>query len=204
MQKIRITQTLLGGWLYSFKLDNGYEDFLAALNREKKPPTTAMLDGVAYENVLNHVLVGESIPEDHEWYKPITEMAEELAGSQQQVVLFREIEVDGVNVLLHGVLDYLREGHIWDCKFSKRYALNKYHWSNTPQTSMYLTLVPEALDFTYIVSDGKYVYREKYPREIVPPIEPTIKQFFKFVKQHGLWETLAEKWSVTNYGKLDI
>jgi hypothetical protein len=61
---------------------------------------------------------------------------------------------------------------------------------------MYLALVPESFDFTYIVSDGKYVYRERYPREIVPPIEPTIKNFMNFCDQHDLRKILEEKWSV--------
>lgn len=192
--KIRITQSLLSSWQWVFKLDEGYEDFLRTLNREKKPPTEAMLDGIRFENVLNSVLNGEQIPPDHEWLFPITEMAEELQGSQQQVTLFRDIEVDGQPIILHGVLDYLREGHIWDCKFSKRYHLNKY--LDSPQTPMYLTLVPEAFDFTYIISDGKYVYREKYPREIVPSIEPTIRLFLKFCEQYELTDKLIEKWSV--------
>ena len=59
---------------------------------------------------------------------------------------------------------------------------------------MYMTLVPEALDFTYIISDGKYVYREKYPREIVPPIEPEIRHFMDYLKKHDLWNTYFEKW----------
>lgn len=155
-----------------------------------------MLLGVQYENVLNNVLLGETMPPDHEWYKPITEMAEELAGSQQQVTLFKETEVDGQSILLHGVLDYLKEGHIFDCKFSRRYALNKYYWGNTSQTSMYLALVPEAFDFTYIVTDGKWVYRERYPREIVPPIEDTIKIFMKFCEKYNLRKILEENWSV--------
>ena len=192
--KIRITQSLLSSWQYVWKLDSGYEDFLRTLNREKKPPTEAMLDGIRFENVLNSVLNGEQIPDDHEWKFPITEMAEELQGSQQQVTLFRETEVAGQPILLHGVLDYLREGHIWDCKFSKRYHLNKY--LDSPQTPMYLTLVPEANDFTYIICDGKYVYRERYPRDIIPPIEPTIKNFIDFCDKHNLRNLLEEKWSV--------
>lgn len=192
--KLRITQTLLSAWEWSFKMDDGYEDFLHTLNREKTPATQAMLDGIRYENVLNAVLNGEKIAEDHEWYKPITEMAAELHGAQQQVNLFREVDVDGQTVLLHGVLDYLREGRIWDCKFSKTYHLNKYLAS--PQTSMYLALVPEARDFTYIVSDGKWVYRERYPRDIVPPIEPTIRQFLNYLDKHNLMNIYAEKWSV--------
>ena len=198
MQRLRITKSLLDSWLYSFKLNGGYDDFIATLNRQKKQPSEAMLFGVQYENVLNNVLLGETIPSDHEWYKPITEMAEELAGSQQQVTLFKETEVDGQPILLHGVLDYLKAGHIFDCKFSRRYALNKYYWGNTSQTSMYLALVPEAFDFTYIISDGKYVYREKYPRDTILPIEPEIRQFMRFCKEHGLWKIYEEKWRVAN------
>ena len=188
----RVTQSLLSAWLWSFKREDGWDDFLATLSREKKQPTKAMLDGIRFENVLNNVLDGEAITEDHEWYPVIREMSGELQGSQQQVTLFREVNIDGQKILLHGVLDYLREGHIWDCKFSKTYHLNKY--LDSPQTAMYLALVPEAFDFTYIISDGRYVYREKYPRDIVPPIEPTIKQFLNFLKKHNLYEIYTEKW----------
>lgn len=192
--KVRITKSLLSAWEWSFKLEDGWDDFLSTLNREKKQPNKAMLDGIRYENCLNGVLNGETIQKDHEWYKPITEMSRELWGAQQQVTLFRETQIESQTFLLHGVLDYLREGHIWDCKFSNTYHLNRYLTS--PQHSMYLALVPEARDFTYIISDGKYVYREKYPRDIVPPIEPTIKHFMEFCKKHDLWKTYCEKWSV--------
>lgn len=195
-ERLRITQSLLSAWEYSFKTDDGYEDFLRTLNREKKQPTKQMLDGIRFENCLNAMLDGFGLPWDHEWYSVINEMANELDGAQKQVTLFKEIEVDGQPLLLHGVLDYLREGHIWDCKFSKRYHLNKY--LNSPQTAMYLALVPEAFDFTYIVSDGNYVYRERYPREIVPPIEIEIRHFMEYLKKHELWNIFEEKWSVNN------
>lgn len=196
--KLRLTQSLLSSWEWIFKSESGWDDFLTALYREKKQPTEAMLDGIRFENCLNNVLNGETIPDYHEWYGVITEMAEELRGAQQQVVLFSETEVDGQPFLLHGVLDYLREGHIWDCKFSKRYGsngkVNKYLTS--PQTPMYFALVPEAFDFTYIISDGKFVYREKYPREIILPIEPEIRQFMRFCKENGLWKIYEENWRV--------
>lgn len=194
--KVRITQSLLSSWEYSFKTDGGYDDFIRTLNREKKQPTNAMLDGIRFENCLNNVLKGATIPEDHEWYTVIKEMSEELDGSKQQVTLFQDCEVDGQIFLLHGVLDYLKAGRIYDCKFSKTYHLNKYLSSD--QHPMYLRLVPEARDFTYIISDGKYVYRERYPRDIVPPIETTIHYFMDYLKKHGLWKTYIEKWRVNN------
>lgn len=194
MPKVRITQSLISSWHWSFKKDDGYEEFLKALKREKTPPTQSMLDGIKFEHVLNSVLKGEHIPEDHEWYKVITEMAEELDGSQQQVTIFRDVTVDGQPFLLHGVLDYLRAGVIYDCKFSKRYELCKY--LNSPQTPMYLELVPEARLFEYIISDGKWVYREKYPRYIVPSIVPEIRMFMKYLKDHNLWSIYEQNWRV--------
>ena len=196
MLKLRITQTLLSSWEYSFKTDDGYEDFLRTLNREKKQPTKAMLDGIRFENCVNSVLDGESIDPGHEWADCVNELAEYLRGAQKQVNLFSEIEVDGEPILLHGVLDFLKAGVIYDTKFSKTYHLNKYLLS--PQTPMYLALVPEARRFEYLICDGKYIYKEKYPRDIVPSIEPTIRQFLKYLKQHDLYETYKEKWSVNN------
>ena len=198
--KVRVTKSLLDGWLWSYKRDSGWEDFIKTLNREPLQPTKAMLDGTRYENVLNNVLDGVPIAPDHEWYKPITEMTQELSGAQQQVNLFADtgIEYGGYKILLHGVLDYLVRGHIYDCKFSKTYHLNKYFWEDTTQTALYLALVPEAMDFTYIISDGKYVYRERYPREIVPPIENTVIQFCKFLERQNLINTFFEKWRINN------
>ena len=126
MEKVRITQTLLSSWLYSFKLDNGYEDFLHTLNREKKQPTKQMLEGVRFESCLNNVLDGEPIYENHEWYGVITELADYLNGAQKQVTLFREVQIADQVFLLHGVLDFLKAGVVYDTKFSKNYRLNKY------------------------------------------------------------------------------
>ena len=197
--KLRVTKSLLDSWLWSFKRDNGYEDFIRTLSREPIQPTQAMLDGTRYENVLNNVLDGIPIREDHEWYKPITEMSQELKGAQQQVNLYADsgICLDGETILLHGVLDYLREGHIWDCKYSKTYHLNKYYWEDTTQTAMYLALVPEAFDFTYIISDGKWVYREKYPREIVPPVQTALSQFLQYLWKRKLLDIFQTKWRLS-------
>lgn len=194
--KVRITQTLLSSWIYSFKLDNGYEDFFRTLNREKKQPTKQMLDGIRFESCLNNVLDGENIDESHEWYKVIKELANYLDGAQKQVTLFREVQVQGQTFLLHGVLDFLKAGVVYDTKFSKNYRLNKY--LSSPQHPLYMALVPEARRFEYLSSDGTYIYKETYPREIVPPIEPTINQFMQYLKWHGLWDMYCEKWRISN------
>jgi len=192
--RIRLTKTLLDAWLWVFKKDDGWESFLRTLNREKTPPTEAMLNGTQFENLVNSVLNGEHLDPDHKWYKGVMKMATYVYGSQQQVNLFRDITVDGQDYLMHGVLDYLRNGVVYDCKFSKSYHLNKY--LDTSQTPVYLYLVPEAKRMEYVISDGTYMYREIYPRDIVQPLEPMIRNFVEFCKVHNIYDILKEKWKV--------
>ena len=198
MKPLRITQTLLSSWKYSYILENGYEEFLKTLRKEPKQQTKAMLEGIRFENVVNAVLDGAPIEPDHEWLNPILDITDELWGASQQVTVFREIEVQGVTFLLHGVLDFLKQGVIYDTKFSKRYEVGKY--LDSPQTSMYFALVPEARLFEYIISDGKYVYREKYPRDLlgdgIEPIETTINNFMSFLDRQNLLQTYTENWEV--------
>lgn len=191
-RKFRITQTLLSSWIWAHKLDNGYEDFLRVLRREKTPQTKAMLDGVNFEGMVNAHLDGAPLDPKHKWAKVIGEVSEELQGSQKQVTLFRDTTVDGVSFLLHGVLDFLRAGVIYDTKFSTKYSVNKY--LNSPQHPMYFALVPEAYEFKYIISDGKYVYRERYTPKDTEPIEKTISQFMKFLDRHKLVDLYCENW----------
>ena len=193
---LRVSQSLLSAWEWSFKKEDGWDDFLAALNKKQKPPNKAMLEGTRFENCLNACLNGEEIPKDHEWYKPIRQLTKYLWGAQQQVELFRETEVDGQPILLHGILDFLKAGVVYDTKFSKNYYLNKY--LNSPQHPLYLALVPEARRFEYLSCDGTWVYRESYPRDIVEPIEPTIAQFLRFLKANNLYQIYSEIWRVKN------
>ena len=196
--KLRITQTLLSSWLWVYKKDDGYAEFLSTLRREKKPQTAAQLDGIRFENVINNVLDGAPIDPKHEWLDVVLDITDELWGASQQVTVFREIEVQGATFLLHGVLDFLKQGVIYDTKFSKRYEVGKY--LDSPQTSMYLALVPEARLFEYIISDGKYVYREKYPRDLlgdgIEPIEDTINNFMNFLDRQNLQDEFIKNWEV--------
>lgn len=190
--KYRITQTLLSAWKWSYTLDNGYEDFLRTLRREKNPPTKAMLDGVHFEGMVNAHLNGAPLDADHEWASVIQELSGELRGARQQVTVFRDLMVEGVPFLLHGVFDFLRAGVIYDTKFSMKYRINKYLTS--PQHPMYFALAPEAYLFEYLISDGKYVYRETYRREDVEPIATTIKHFMDFLEKRNLVDLYCEKW----------
>lgn len=193
--KLRITQTLLNSWLRALQEDADPAEFLQVLRREARPHTKAMLDGIRFENCVNGLLTGAAIAEDHEWYRPVRAMAYLLRGAQQQVTLFKDIEVDGIPFVLHGVLDYLRAGAIYDCKFSKTYKVGKYRRS--PQHSMYLELVPEAYEFQYLISDGsEWISREVYRREYTEPIESIIHDFVHYLDLHGLEEDYINNWKI--------
>jgi hypothetical protein len=183
--------------LWGLKLEDGYEDFLKTLNREVKPQISKeALDGIRFENVLNEVLDGALLPEDHEWYEPLKELARSkwIKNAQSQVKLSKDITINGINFRLFGVLDFLKAGVITDTKFSKRYHRGKY--LKSPQHSMYFALVPEAYRFDYKISDGKYVYTESYFPEDTPSIETLIKEFVTYLKAYGLWDTYTQKWEV--------
>lgn len=188
----RITQTLLSSWLYTFKRDDGYNDFLATLNREKQPPTEAMLNGIEFESLVNSALDGTPPPADHKWRECVEWCADYLKGAQKQVLLTKPLVVDGEELLLVGVLDFLRASVIFDTKFSKRYEVGKY--LRSPQTSAYFSLCEEAKRFEYVVCDGNYVYRETYTPDEVEPIENTIHNFLQFLHRYNLYETYKEKW----------
>ena len=189
----RITQTLLSALDYVYKTDDGYPSFLKTLNRVKEPPTQAMLNGQRFEGMVNSALDGKAIPPDHEWAELIAQCKLLLDGSQQQVTLFREIEVEGQTFLLHGVLDFLRCGVIYDTKFSTTYKVGKY--LNSPQHPMYFRLVPEAYKFQYVICDGHYIYKETYTPDMVEPIEKKIARFWAFLNMHPELKAIyQEKW----------
>ena len=190
--KYRITQTLLSSWLYIYKSDNGWEDFLATLNRKSKPKTKAMLDGMKFENIINTCLDGQDLDRELEWAEPISMLLPILDGSQKQVTVFKDFTVGGVPFVLHGVLDFLKAGVIYDTKFSKTYKVGKY--LESPQHPMYFELVPEACEFQYLICDEKYIYTERYRPDEVVPIDVTIRQFMNFLDRENLVDTYCKLW----------
>lgn len=192
MNRFLITQSLLSSWLWLYKKDDGYEDFIKSLNREPIQQTTAMLDGNRFENVLCATLNGAKIDQTHEWYEPIMELYPILHGAQQQVAVSKNVVIDGTEYVLYGVLDFLKEGTIYDTKYSKTYRVGKY--LDSPQHPMYLALVPEAREFQYKVCDGKYIYTETYRPDEVEPIEQTVKYFMQFLKEQKLTNIYRKKW----------
>ena len=192
--KLRVTQTLLSAFDWIERKEDGFDDFLRTLNRQPKEASEAMLNGIEFEAMVNKALDGIPPDPEHKWAKNARQLARYLDGAQQQVTLFREVDVDGQTFLLHGVLDFLRAGVIYDTKFSKTYKLGKYRTS--PQHPMYFALVPEAYEFQYLICDGNWVYGETYRPDITEPIEGEIRDFVAFLKRYGLFDDYKNKWAV--------
>lgn len=190
--KLLITQSLLSSWQYVFKSDTSYADFMNTLYRRRKPQSQAMLDGIRFENIVQSVCDGAVIEPDHEWYKPVAEIAHIVQGGQYQVKLSRAITVQNVDFMAYGIFDFLKAGVIYDTKFSKTYRVGKY--LDSPQHPMYFYLCPEAQRFEYLISDGKWVYREKYELQDVIPIDILIGQFMNWLDRQNLVSVYYEHW----------
>lgn len=186
-----ITQSLLSSWQWALS-SGDMEEFNAVLRRQNKPQTRAMLDGIRFENILEAAIRGAEIPEDHEWRKPIRQLARYLSNTQYQVKVSKQLIVNGVPFTCYGIFDFLKAGIIYDTKFSKTYHVGKY--LDSPQHPMYFYLCPEAYEFQYLICDGKYVYRESYRPDDIAPISVTIGKFMDWMDKANLVDVYCENW----------
>lgn len=189
--KFLLTQSLLSSWQYAMK-DGTMDEIRKALRRERTPQTKSMLDGIRFENLVQSVCDGEQLDREHEWYKPVKQVARVVKDSRYQVKLSRDITVNGVTFVCYGILDFLKAGVIIDTKFSKTYEVGKY--LESPQHPMYFYLCPEAYRFDYIISDGSFVYRESYRPEDTEPIEKTIHKFMLWLEKTDNVRLFCENW----------
>ena len=104
----------------------------------------------------------------------------------------RRLSVADSCILLYGRLDVLKAGEIIDIKFSSGYERGKYF--DSTQHPVYLELIPEAYQVTYLVTNGSDIWKETYRREETHSIIPTIEYFIAYLKESGLWEEYAKHW----------
>lgn len=213
MSRYLVTHSLLASWKYTMK-DNPYEDltterdpfaeFMQVLRRESTETTEAMRNGIRFEQMVTDILYAQDHPlldgsigipaavEEDRWYSAATAVAEIIHGAQLQFVAKSVFPIGNQDALLYGRLDALRGGHIYDIKFSKSYDRGKY--IDSTQHPMYMKLIPEAVDFTYVISNGNDVWTETYRRDETPDIIKTIDEFYGWLDSQGLAETYREHW----------
>lgn len=196
-----ITHSLLSAWLYSMR-DNPYadatsetsskEDFLRVLRREPTPTTEAMQNGIDFENLVTDIVHGVEIDPGTKWLDAAKRVAEIVKGAQLQYGASVKMRVHNLDLVLYGRLDALKAGHIQDIKFSRSYERGKYF--DSTQHPMYLEIIPEADDFTYVVSDGTEVWTETYRREETQSIVPIINEFLSWLDMTGYMEMYQHYW----------
>ncbi len=224
MERFLITQSLISAWEYTFDCyegseDEAWEDFMRVLRREKDKPTEAMLNGIEFETLCYNIASGAFQPgwEDDgcvvpstgevkghpvypRWYNGAHQIAQIIKGAPTQVKASRPLEVDGIPFLVYGVLDALKAGTIYDVKFTSKslggaeppHLYGKY--LSSAQHPAYFYIVPDAMDFKYLLSDGEDLYIEQYRREDTRFIGDIIYEFIESIKTHGLLDIYREKW----------
>ena len=204
MPRYHMTKTLLESWQYTFDCfeegeEQAREDFLRTLNRQGAEITEAMQNGQDFEDRVYRLANGETVRSDARWLTGAQAIADIIRGAQIQVVARRDIEVDGMTFEVMGILDALKAGVIYDVKF-----LNKSmggvdlggKYLNCSQHPAYFYIVPEAMEFQYLVSDGEDVYIETYLREQSRHIGEFIRDFIASIKGMGLLDLYKAKWAL--------
>lgn len=209
--RYRITPTLLNSWQRIFdakdevkesekdeisledkitlEMEKRKEEFINLLNRIPVEDNIYMQKGREFEDLVCN---GRD-PE----FSPIVE------GGAFQVTLTKDVTIDNVPIRLYGVLDVLKAGRIMDIKRVGRYQTQKYKKSH--QHPMYLFLMPQAIDFTYLVCDDnvdsndelkrKSAYHyEHYIRENCEDILQVVSQFLSWLKVNDLFTIFTDKW----------
>lgn len=174
MAEYYITPTLLNSWQYN--INNGsIEDFIKTLKKEEFEKTEAIQTGFEFEKYMQ-------------------ENYEETKGGAYQVRVSKEYG----KYLLYGIIDCLKNGIIYDYKYSQRYEVGKYYSNN--QTLMYLEMVPEATKIVYLITNkfdevpGE-IFREEYRKDEFPEnIETIINKFENWLKEYDLLEIYQENW----------
>jgi len=196
-----ITHSLLNSWDYLYKAseeyyDTAYDSFLHTLNRFETLPTKAMLSGRGFEQLVSDIISDKEVKTD-EWFTGASEIVDIIRQNcaLEQVKVYKDMTINGIDYFLYGVLDWLGSGIIYDIKFKGNlgnYSVGDYH--DGTQHRMYFTLVDEADTFIYLISNGHKVYKETYTRQECNPIEQTIVNFENWLKLCNLWDIYVEKW----------
>ena len=205
--------------------EDAMQSFLCALRGEKEELTEEqqknIQNGFDFEKLVTDIATGKFQPEwkgsgqvnpssygDGEemgynsypkWYRAASQFADLVRGGQFQVRIHKPITVHGMEFEIHGVLDALKEGVIFDFKFKNK-SFGSIDLPGTyldsAQHPFYFYLVPEARKFLYLVSDGSDIYIEQYTPEESRDAYDIIAEFVDFLNSAGLMDEYKKHWLV--------
>lgn len=228
MARYKITKSLIESWYYVHDCwegceEDAYNSFLHALRCEPEELSEEqqknIQNGFDFEQLVTDIATGRFVPEFHpqvgtepntgetmegakypKWYRAASEFGGLLKGAQFQVRIRKPITVGGMDFEIHGVLDALKEGVIYDIKFkNKSFGSLDLAGSylGSAQHPFYFYLVPEAHDFLYLVSDGTDIYIERYTQEDSRSAEDVIIEFVSFLQSSGLMDEYRKHWQIS-------
>ena len=198
-----MTHSLLSSWLYSMR-DNPYEDatterdaraeFLQVLRREPTPTNEAMQKGIDFEDMVTGILTNDpdKMNLNPKWFDAAFKVADIVGPAQLQHRARRPIRVGDMDFILYGRLDALLGGVIYDIKFSGSYDVGKF--IDSTQHPTYMEIVPEAIKFVYVVTNGTSVWTETYRRDECRDIKDIIAQFMDWLTANGLMYLYKQHW----------
>ena len=203
MNRVMITQSLISSWNYAMSAhesvqEEAYTDFLDTLHRKEKAPSEEMLNGIEFEAEVYRQAKGDPRTPHDRWESGIRKTADVLKDAPTQIRLSRPMLLMGIDILVYGILDALKEGVIYDVKFSNKSfgsADLPGKYLDSPQHPAYFYLVPEASAFKYLVSDGTDLYTETYTRKNTRPFEEVASEFLSFLSEAGLMDTYTDHWT---------
>ena len=202
MPRYLITKSLIESWSYFYSCHEKYESdamnrFLKTLKREPVEESEAMANGREFEDEVYKQASGIARKPHRKWENGIRDVAAFIEGAQTQVKAYNELTVNGIDLLVYGVLDALKAGTIYDVKFSNTKfkdadLAGKYF--DCSQHPAYFYIVPEAQKFIYLVSDGEDLYTETYTPHNSRPFAEIAKEFLDSLEAMNLLELYKEKW----------
>lgn len=196
MSDFYITPTLLNAWLYYIHSREESEDvakksFLNCLEKIKQEPTSQMKRGIEFENSIR------AFDENNEQCEDITarEICNIIKGGLWQEKIYKTINVDGIEILLYGIADIIKQNKIYDIKRVSKYQLPKYYRSSQHKIYLYCTDLPF---FDYLISDGKDVYIESYSCSNINILEHELKtlirSFLNWLKLNNYYDIYTKNW----------
>ena len=211
MPRYKITKSLIESWYYVQDCWEGQEEsamdsFLHSLRCEEEELTEEqqknIQNGFDFERMVTEMATGTFVQDGDTRrgsYFAASQFADLVRGAQFQVRIAKPITVRGIDFEIHGVLDALREGTIFDIKFKNKSfgSLDlPGNYLDSAQHPFYFYLVPEARRFLYLVSDGSDIYIEQYTPEESRDAYDVIAEFVDFLQSSNLMETYKEHWAL--------
>ena len=193
MSLLKITPSLINSLDYAVDV-NELDGFRETLERLPKPTTEAQQRGILFEGNVYGASLGQFTPDDSDSEQAAAKLGKKLQGAAYQVRGSKHLKVNGQELLLVGVADFIRAGICYDVKTTAKYEYGKYF--SSAQHPAYFALFDGLKRFDYLVFDGHQLYTETYRKGDFQPIETHIARFLDTLDGLKLFGDYEKYWRV--------